>query len=204
MPFEDNHRKPVTTNVPLKNIENWKKCTNAWVLDSPPTSKAKFKTLKKSIQYYLSRLRVAIPSVRLGWNGSEAIISFPLLTVMNREGQPHLYREENATSLRQLHGWVCTFWALQKSLTLKKENTHSWRVPLYIEGVSVLASYRRSIAAYRITSRRLHTAPSPTQPPFIPIASRLWKKLLKPLYVVWEILFPLYYNCYYVTNINCP
>lgn len=68
--------KPVTTNVPLKNIENWKKSTNAWVLDSPPTSKAKFKTLKKSIQYYLSRLRVAIPSVRLGWNGGEARISF--------------------------------------------------------------------------------------------------------------------------------
>ena len=37
-------QKTCETNVPLKNIENWKKCTNAWVLDSPPTSK--FKTLK--------------------------------------------------------------------------------------------------------------------------------------------------------------
>ena len=82
--------------------EHWKlkKCTNAWVLDSPPTSK--FKTLKKvnSIQFESP----TCSSARLGWNGGEAIISFPPLTVMNEEGQPHLYREENATSLRQFHG----------------------------------------------------------------------------------------------------
>lgn len=93
-------QKTCETNAPLKNIENWKKCTNAWDLDSPPTSK--FKTLKKinSIQFESP----TCSSARLGWNGGEAIISFPLLTVMNGEGQPHLYWEENATSLRQFHG----------------------------------------------------------------------------------------------------
>lgn len=55
------------TNAPLKNIENWKKCTNAWDLDSPPTSK--FKTLKKinSIQFESPTCSYTLRPSRVKW-----------------------------------------------------------------------------------------------------------------------------------------
>ena len=60
-------QKTCETNAPLKNIENWKKCTNAWDLDSPPTSK--FKTLKKinSIQFESPTCSYTLRPSRVKW-----------------------------------------------------------------------------------------------------------------------------------------
>lgn len=67
-------QKTCETNAPLKNIENWKKCTNAWDLDSPPTSK--FKTLKKinSIQFESPTCSYTLRPSRVKWRQGDNLI----------------------------------------------------------------------------------------------------------------------------------